>query len=99
MRKFHRGIAAAAFSAPLVLGMTGVAAADEFEQSSSTAGPDGAATSQVSASADTNGDGTVSYTEEQAWAGPDGAGSSSTSSSAGGSDDGSGGLLGLGLLG
>ncbi len=99
MRKFHRGIAAAAFSAPLVLGMTGVAAADEFEQSSSTVGPDGAATSQVSASADANGDGTVTFEEQQSAAGPNGAASSSTSSSAGGSDNGGDGLLGLGLLG
>ncbi len=97
MRNLNRGIAAAALSVPLVLGMTGVAAADEFEQSSSSAGPDGASTSQVSASADANGDGQVSFEESQASAGPNGASSSSTESSAGGSED--EGLLGLGILG
>lgn len=97
MRKFNRGIAAAVLSAPLVLGMTGVAAADSFEQTESSVGPEGAWTSQVSANSDSDGDGRVSYEEHQAWAGPDGAGSSSTESSAGGQD--TGGLLGLGLLG
>lgn len=97
MRKLNRGIAAAALSAPLVLGMTGVAAADSFEQSSSTVGPNGASTSQVQASADADGDGQVSYSEHQAWAGPEGAGSSSIESSAGSQER--EGLLGLGLLG
>lgn len=101
-RNLHRGIAAAALSAPLVLGMTGVAAADEFEQTSNQAGPDGVGTSQTSASADANGDGQVSYEESHASAGPDGANSSSTESSAGdesSTDHESDGLLGLGLLG
>lgn len=96
MRKINRGIAAAVLSTPLVLGMTGVAAADSFEQTESSVGPEGASTSQVSAN--TNGDGQASFEESQATAGPDGASSSSTESSAGGSDE-SGGLLGLGLLG
>ncbi|WP_433872096.1 hypothetical protein [Saccharopolyspora sp. CA-218241] len=80
MRKITGGIAATALSAPLVLGATGVAAADEFEQSSSTVGPEGASTSHVVATADSDGDGQVSYQEHRGRAGPDGAGSSSTES-------------------
>ncbi len=97
MRHLNRGIAAAALSAPLVLGMTGIAAADEFEQSSNQVGSEGASTSQVSANTG-NGNGQASFEESQSQAGPDGASSSSTESSAGGGHD-SDGLLGLGLLG
>ncbi len=99
MRHLNRGIAAAALSAPLVLGMTGVAAADEFEQSSSQVGAEGASSSQVSSSTGANGNGQASFEESQAHAGPGGTSSSSTESSAGGDKHESDGLLGLGLLG
>ncbi len=98
MRKLNRGIAAAALSAPLVLGMTGVAAADEFEQSSHQVGAEGASSSQVNSSTGANGTGQTSFEESQSQAGPNGASSSSTESSTGGEDE-SDGLLGLGLLG
>lgn len=94
MRKLNRGIAASVLSLPLVLGATGVAAADSFEQHNAAAGPDGAASQSVQAG--TDGSGNASYEQQQSVAGPDGAASQGTSAATGGEDDG---LLGLGILG
>ena len=85
------GVAAPA----LALGGPAVAMADSFEQSHSSAGPDGAGSHSVSANSGSGGGGS-SYEENHQWAGPDGAGSSSTSSNSGGN---SSGLLGLGVIG
>lgn len=94
MRKFNRGIAASVLSLPLLLGATGVAAADSFDQHSAVAGPDGAASQTVSTTAD--GSGKTSYEQRSSAAGPDGAASQDTSAS---TDDENDGLLGLGILG
>ncbi|WP_338600382.1 hypothetical protein [Saccharopolyspora sp. SCSIO 74807] len=93
MRKLNRGIAAGILSLPLVLGATGIAAADSFEQHNAAVGPDGAASNSVQAG--TDGSGGASYDQQQHVAGPDGAVSNGTSSSTGADD----GLLGLGILG
>lgn len=93
MRKLHRGIAAGVLALPLVLGATGVAAADSFEQGNTAVGPGGAASNTVETSVD--GSGNASYGQQRAAAGPDGAASHDTSSTTGDHD----GLLGLGILG
>lgn len=93
MRKLHRGIAAGTLALPLVLGATGVAAADSFQQGNTAAGPDGAASHTVSTNAD--GSGNASYDQKHTAAGPDGAASQDASSTTGDHD----GLLGLGILG
>ena len=93
MRKLHRGIAAGTLALPLVLGATGVAAADSFQQGEAAVGPDGAASNAVSTNVD--GSGNASYDQKHAAAGPDGAASHDTSSTTGDH----GGLLGLGILG
>lgn len=83
MRMLHRGLAAAALSAPLALGLSGVATADEFEHSESSTGPQGASTSHVQSRAGSNGDSSASYEKTCATAGPQGASSCSTESTAG----------------
>ncbi len=48
MRKLDRGIGAGAPSQPLVLGVTGMAAADSLRRGNAAAGPDGAASHDTS---------------------------------------------------
>lgn len=92
-----RRIALVSVAAPaLALGGPAMAMADTFEQSHSSAGPNGAQSHSVSANSGSGSGGGASYEEDHQWAGPDGAGSSSTSSNSGGN---SSGLLGLGIIG
>lgn len=64
MRKLNRGIAAGVLSLPLVLGVTGAAAADSLEQGNAAAGPDGAAANTVQTNAD--GSGNAFYEQQRA---------------------------------
>lgn len=89
MRKLTRGIAAGALSAPLVLGLSGMAGAAEYTEHETSVGQEGVSTSQTQVQAPDDGSGKASYQQHEATAGEDGAQVSGTSSQAGGQ----GGLL------
>ncbi|MBK0869010.1 hypothetical protein INP57_19570 [Saccharopolyspora sp. HNM0986] len=90
MRNIHRGIAAGLLSAPLVLGLGGVATAADYQQYETHAGDEGVSTSQTSSSAQDSGNGRASYERTSAQAGEDGASVSGTASHNGGGQNGGG---------
>lgn len=94
MRTLHRGIVAGLLSAPLVLGVSGVAGAADYNQHQSTAGPQGAEVSQTQSHAPGQGQGQASYEQNHSSAGKDGDQSSGTHSNTGSHED-NGGLLSI----
>lgn len=92
MRKLNHGIVAGLLSAPLVLGMAGVAGAADYSEHQSTAGPQGAEVSQTQSHAPSQGQ--ASYEQNHSSAGKDGAQSSGTHSNSGSHED-NGGLLSI----
>jgi hypothetical protein len=108
MRKLNYGIVAGLLSAPLLLGLSGVANAADYSEFGATVNDEGVTTSQTTSSSDTS-DGDVFYEHTESSASEDGASVSGVTGQTGydendgllglgendGEDDG---LLGLGIL-
>lgn len=82
MRSITRMIVGTMIAIPLTVGAAGMALADDFTSSSTSAGPNGTVTERVITGVDA--DGNAFFIRQHIMTGPDGASSTTTTSSTGG---------------